>query len=236
MCAFGFLRRHARSDQRAQPVVVLGPVHQGCAAASGIGPGTEVPGVGDPAVNPEPVPIAPGIESSTGRLERDRIAVRQVEQLPRPGRIEPGNVVAPEIILGRPIDRVVLALEVIHGEAAGDGLLNLGTWAARGVRLAGLGLALGADHELDAGQRQQVPQLGRIQKIRGDQGTLVASLAISDDHRLDPVPHDLGPDRLVLQQDEQSGPRTRGGRASRSGPPARPSARGKAVKPRPGPD
>ena len=57
-------------------------------------------------------------------------AVGQVEQASRPGGLERGDEVAPEVVLGGPVDGVVLAVEVIDREAAGDRLLVVGLGGA----------------------------------------------------------------------------------------------------------
>ena len=71
------------------------------------------------------------------------------------------------------------------------------------VRLAGPVPALGADDELDAGHRQQVAQLGRVEEIGGDQRSLLSGPPVADHHGADPVALDVRPDRLVLEQDQQ---------------------------------
>ena len=70
-----------------------------------------------------------------------------------------------------------------------------GRGRCRGVRLAGLGLALGPDDELDPGQGQQVAQLGRVQEVRGGQGPLGSRSCDRGRPRARTrSPCDLGPD------------------------------------------
>jgi hypothetical protein len=59
---------------------------------------------------------------------------------------------------------VILALHVIHREASGERLLIVRISFSRGMPLPGVVSRFGAGHEFRAGQRQQVSQLGRINK------------------------------------------------------------------------
>ena len=87
-----------------------------------------------------------------------------------------------------------------------------GRGSRRGVRLARLRLALGPDDELDAGQGQQVAQLGRVEEIRSDQRRARRGSCRSRTITArDPVALDLGPHRLVLEQDQQPSRRRMGG-------------------------
>ena len=103
---------------------------------------------------------------------------------------------------------MILAVEVVDREAAGDPLLVVGLGAGRCVRLAGLVLALGAGHELDARQRQQIAQLGGVEEVGGDQHPLAAGLAVANGDRPDAVALDVGTDRLVLEKYLQAAART----------------------------
>ena len=46
------------------------------------------------------------------------------------------------------------------------------------MRLAGPVASLGADHVFDACHRQQVAQLGRVEKVRGDQRSFASGLPV----------------------------------------------------------
>ena len=131
------------------------------------------------------------------------LRVGQVEQTARPGRPQGGDVIAPEGVLGGAVDGVVLAVEVLDREAAGDRLLIVGLGGGGRVRLAGAVPRLGADHELDAGHRQQVAQLGRVEEIGRDQRPLPSGPPVADDHRANAVALHVGPNRLVLEQAQQ---------------------------------
>ena len=67
---------------------------------------------------------------------------RQTSSLPGHAGLSFGNIVAPEGVLGGPVDRVVLAGQVVHREAAGERLLVGGLGRVGRVRLAGLRLRL----------------------------------------------------------------------------------------------
>ena len=122
----GVGRRDLGADQRAEPVVVLRPVHERRARAAGIVAGLEIPRVEDSPVNPQPVARASRVEAAAGRLERDRIGVVQIEQPSRPRGVDGRDVGFPEVVLGGPVDGVVLPVEVVDREAAGDPLLVVG--------------------------------------------------------------------------------------------------------------
>ena len=74
------------------------------------------------------------------------------------------NAVAEELVLLWPVDGVVLAFEVIHREAPCDRHLASLVTARKGVWLVGLLLRLGADDVLDAGERKQIAELGRVEE------------------------------------------------------------------------
>ena len=82
-------------------------------------------------------------------------------------RPEVSLIAAPEVVVRRPLNDVILARQPVHGETPGDGLLveRVGR-AGQGVQLAGLRLALGADDVLHVSQRQQVAQLGGVEDPR----------------------------------------------------------------------
>ena len=98
---------------------------------------------------------------------------------------------------------MVLAVEVVHREAARERLLIPGLRPFGRVAVARLARGLETDRELDPGQRQQVPHLGGIKDIRGDQRPLVAGAEVAHDDRPDPIPVDLGANRGVFQQDQE---------------------------------
>ena len=109
----------------------------------------------------------------------------------------------PEGVFGGPVDRVVLAVEVLDREAAGDPLLVTRLSGGCRVRLAGPVAGLGADDELGAGHGQQVAQLGRVEEIGGGQDAFLCGPSVADHHGADPIALDLRADRFVLEQAEQ---------------------------------
>ena len=64
---------------------------------------------------------------------------------------------------------------------------------------------------------------------------LVATLAVTHRHRFDPVAHDIGPNRFMLQKNEKSSRRGMGGQHSREDRQRDVRVRGRAGKLRPGP-
>ena len=80
------------------------------------------------------------------------------------------NAVAEELVLLWPVDDVVLAFEVIHREAPCNRHLAALVTARIGVWLGGLLLRLCADDVLDAGERKQITELGRVEEVMSRQG------------------------------------------------------------------
>src|SRR5690349_24237578 len=78
-------------------------------------------------------------EQASDRLVGLGARRRPVEQATRPAR---RAILAPQAILPRPIDRVVLLRQVLHREARGDRLVITGIALLRRVGLARLGARL----------------------------------------------------------------------------------------------
>ena len=151
-------------DHVAAEVVVLRPVDERDVAR--VGAGGEVAAGGDAAKQPE-VAVELGIRERSGPISAGSpggfgCSVRATGRLVRGPAPEAEG---PTVAL-RTRDRVVLALEVVDGEAGGDGLEVVRLRDGRGVRLAGLLARLEAGHVLGAGQRQQVAVLGGVDHHR----------------------------------------------------------------------
>jgi hypothetical protein len=182
----------------AEHVVVLRPIHEGHIAA--VGAGGEVRAIDDAAVMEQSGALR-RIKAVVERLQRAGLRVKQVEQLPGPRRIQRRHVVVPERVVAGPVDRVVLAREVIHREAAGERLVVRRLRLGFGARLAGVALRLGPGDILGAGERQQFARLGGVDEQRGVQHDVAARLEAAPAHGAHAIAGDVGRDRLVPAQD-----------------------------------
>ena len=176
-------------------VVDLRPVHE--RDVRGVGAGREQPARGDPAEAPE-ILVEVGVVEV--RADGERVLVRVRRQPPLDGpvrarvRRDPAEARRELGVAGRPRDRVVLAREVVDGEADRDRLEVARLVLGRRVRLAG---RLEADAVLDAGKREQLAALAGIEVPVGDHHGVLAAAA--QRHRRDAVALDLGRHRRVLE-------------------------------------
>jgi hypothetical protein len=143
-------------DERTKPVVDGRPVDQ--RNITGIATFGIVPTIEDAAVVPEIArmrALRRAIEDrERARLKRFGIVVGPAKLGSRPER---SLIAAPEVVILRPGDRVILVGKIVHREAPAYGLLVQRLCrTGDGVRLSSLSLALGADHVLDVGQRQEI--------------------------------------------------------------------------------
>src|SRR5690606_2324146 len=106
------------ADQRPEPVVVLRPVHESDVATVAIG--RIVSAIEDPAERPQIFSAFRLEDGLMADVEGDRIDKRPAKLLCRPER---RAIAAPEIIVRRPLDGVILAGEIVDGEAGRDRLL-----------------------------------------------------------------------------------------------------------------
>src|SRR5438034_3605852 len=133
----------------AEPVIILRPVNQ-CDIAA-VSTGREIATVRDATIEPEiePLPCLAGwVEASGSLLERDRLGRPPAQERSGPGRRQLWNILAPEVILRRLVDRVVFAEEIIHREATGKGLLIGRLRLSRCVKLARFPARFKAGHIL----------------------------------------------------------------------------------------
>ena len=105
-----------------------------------------------------------------------------------------------------------------------------GLGAAGCVRLAVLGLSLGAGHEFDARQRQKIAQLGRIKEVGRVQRSLDERLPIAHRDGSHPVALHLCGNRFVLEQHQKPAAGSVRRKQMPSMPQVQLSARGKARK------
>ncbi len=82
----------------------------------------------------------------------------------------------------RPFDGVVFARQVVGREAPGDGLLVQRVGLLQCMQLAGLGLRFGAQHMLDAGQRQQLAGFSGIDEQGGREHQIAAGCDVVHRH------------------------------------------------------
>src|SRR6185312_2016696 len=99
-------------------------------------PRLEVTAIEDAPKAPPRLPICGLKQPTHQRLVRLRLHARPAEQGSWPAG---GTVLAPEIVLPRLLDSVVLAGQVLDGEANGDGLLVESVLALGSMRLTRLG-------------------------------------------------------------------------------------------------
>ena len=111
------------------------------------------------------------IETQLALRQRGRVRHLPAQQLSGPGRLHRRNVIAPERVLLRLVDRVVLTFEIIDREAHGERLHVCGLGLFGRTRLAGLTAALETGHVLGFGQRQQIALLGRVNEVCGVDGS-----------------------------------------------------------------
>src|SRR5437667_10434732 len=113
--------------------------------------------------------------------------------------MQTGYVFAPEIITPRFVDGVILAVAILDGEAAGEGLMVVRLRVGGRVRLAGHALRLEAGHEFGSRKRQQIAQFGRVQKIWGTEDVLMAAAQAADRYAVHAIPARIRSNGLMLQ-------------------------------------
>ncbi len=160
---FRLLGRNA--DDGAPAIVDLRPVHE--ADVGGVA-------VADMVLAIEYPPVVPVVRREFGvavahkqraivGLQRHRIGADEGKLAVGP---EIELEIAPDIIIARALDGVVLVRVIAHGEAPAHRLLVIGVGLARkGRRLAGLGLAFRADDVLDIAELQKIAKFGGVDEI-----------------------------------------------------------------------
>src|SRR5690606_29854591 len=117
----------------------------------------------------------------------DRIGVFPVQESAGPGRIHLRDEISPKIVILRAFDGVVFSIEEIDDEAPSEGLDVGGIGGFGGVGLAGLGAAFGSGNVFGSGHREEIAELGGVEKIVADEFGFVSFLKIPDDDGVDAV-------------------------------------------------
>ncbi len=189
-------------ENRADPVVVLGPVDEGQVLPGALA--LEVGGVEQATVGEEIEAGglgSRGIEGDRPFLEGDGVGHVPAQQPARPRRPQVREVVPPEGVVLRLGDRVVRSGIIIHGEAPGDRLLVEWVGNLGGMGLPGVVAGLGADDEFGPGQGQQIPQFRGVDEVGSLDVDLSPGVEAADPDGLDHVTVCLGGDRDVLEPD-----------------------------------
>lgn len=212
----------AVADQRLQPVVVQRPVDQRDVRVERAGtvqlagqdpPETEqllVARVGRlVGADVQRIQLRVRHEGARDRLQAARVRSEEAEQRTGP---ELRLIGAPEVVVGRALDGVVLALVVRERETHRDALLVEGLRLLGGVRLVVLAPRLRADHMLHPGEFEEFTGLGGVDDVTGGDRTAVAAARVGEgDGPYSVVVARLRGHRAVLgQQREQPGGAVRG--------------------------
>ena len=158
----------------------------------------DAPGV--PQVEQVLLVAVAGEQRAPQRLVRHVVADRPVEL-----------TIGPEIelqlaelgVARRPVDGVILAGQMIHGETPGDRLLVERIGLRQGMQLAGLGNRFGADHVLDAGRLEEVAGFRGIDHKVGFDVEEIAGLEVAHRDRGNAIAAGVGRDQRVAAQHRQ---------------------------------